>query len=80
MESRNAIEEGVRLLARFEYSSASGFQSNSLDRGCDSTRAILRCLVTGDDSRGGQHRTRYVSVYVYASMSLSVSVYICVYC
>lgn len=55
MASRNAIEDEVRLLARFEYSSATGLQSNTLERGCDSTSAILRCLVTGDDSRGGQH-------------------------
>ena len=62
MPSRNAIEEGVRLLARFEYSPAFGFQSNRLERGCDSTSAILRCLVIGDDSRGGQDRTRCVDV------------------
>lgn len=48
--SRKESEAGVKLLARFEYSSALGFQPKSLESGCDSISAVLRCLVKGDDS------------------------------
>ena len=47
---RKDTEAGVKLLARFEYSSALGFQARSLESGCDSISAILRCFVIGDDS------------------------------
>lgn len=47
--SRKETEAGVKLLARFEYSSALGFQPTSLESGCDSISAVLRCLVKGDD-------------------------------
>lgn len=55
IESRKEIEAGVKLLARFEYSSDFGAQARTLDSGCDSINAILRSLVTGDDSTGGQN-------------------------
>lgn len=52
--SRKDTEEGVKLLARFEYWSDPGSQAKTLESGCDSISAVLRCSVTGDDSEDCQ--------------------------